>query len=128
MCLSGVLLYASRVVREAPHLLHALLKNVDGVKIPWTKAVVDDVAALKRAASKKLQELPVLEADPQKWVDLWSRFPRQWAQIVKMLLPLNDFDDEVDELPAELVTCEHCLKQFSSARALSVHHARAHGK
>ena len=95
--------------------------------IPWTKAIVDDVAAVKRAAPKKLEELPLFEADSQKWVDLWTRFPRHWAQIVKRL-PLNDCADEVDELPAALVTCEHCLKQFSSARSLAVHRARAHGK
>ena len=96
------LLYASSVAREAPHLLHALHEHVGGVRIPWTKATVDDVAALKRAASKKLEELPLFEADPQKWVDLWTRFPRQWAQIVKMLPP-NDCYDEVGELPAALV-------------------------
>ena len=43
-------------------------------------------------------------------------------------LPLNDYDDEVDELPAALVTCEHCSKRYNSARALAVHRARAHGK
>ena len=58
---------------------------------------------------------------------LWTRYPRQWAQLVK-LLPLNDYDDEVDELPDALVTCELCSKRFISARALAVHRSRAHGK
>ena len=37
---------------------NALLQNVGGAMIPWTKALVDDVAVLKRAAPKKLEELP----------------------------------------------------------------------
>ena len=109
------LLYASRVARKAPSLLHALLQNVDGAMIPWTKALVDDLAALKRAAPKKLEELPPFEADPQKWIVLWTRYPRHWAQLVK-LLPLNDYDDEVDELPDALVTYELCSKKLNSAR------------
>ena len=32
---------------------------------------------------------------------LWTRYPRQWAQLVK-LLPLNDYDDEVDDMPDAL--------------------------
>ena len=119
--------HASRVARKAPSLLHALLQNVGGAMIPWTKALVDDLAALKRAAPKKLEELPPFEADPQKWIVLWSRYPRQWAQLVK-LLPLNDYDDEVDDLPDALVTCEICSKRFISTRALAVHRSRAHGK
>ena len=95
--------------------------------IPWTKAIVDDVAVLKRAAPKKLEELPPFEADHQKWIDLWTRYPRQWAQLVT-LLPLNDYDDEVDELPDALATCEHCSERLNSARALAVHRARVHGK
>ena len=55
------LLYASRVARKAPSLLHAPLQNVGGAMIPWTKALVDDLAALKRAAPKKLEELPPFE-------------------------------------------------------------------
>ena len=121
------LLYASRVAGKAPSLLHALFQNVGGAMIPWTNALVDDLAALKRAAPKKLEELPPFEADLQKWIVLWTRFPRQWAQLVK-LLPLNDYDDEVDDLPDALVICEICSKRFSSARALAVHRSRAHGK
>ena len=52
-----------------------------------------------------MEELPPFEDDPQKWIVLWTRYPRQWAQLVK-LLPLNDHDDEVDDLPDALVTCE----------------------
>ena len=77
--------------------------------IPWTKA------------------LPPFEDDPQKWIAVWTRYPRQWAQLVK-LLPLNDYDDEVDELPDAFVICEVCSKRFNSARALAVHRSRAHGK
>ena len=115
------LLYASRVARKASSLLHVLLQG--GAVIPWTKALVDDLAALKRAAPKKLEELPPFEADPQKWIMLWTRYPRQWAQLVK-LLPLNDYDDEVDDLPDALVTCEICSKRFISTRALAVHLSR----
>ena len=50
-----------------------------------------------------------------------------WAQLVK-LLPLSDYDDEVDELPDALVTCELCSKRCISTRALAVHLSRAHGK
>ena len=121
------LLYASRVARKAPSLLHALLQNVGGAMIPWTEALVDDLAALKRAAPKKLEELPPFEADPQKWIVLWTRYPHQWAQLVK-LLPLNDYDDEVDDLLDALVTREICSKRFISTRALAVHRSRAHGK
>ena len=39
------------------------LHNVGGAMIPWTKALVVDLAALKRAAPKKLEELPPCEAD-----------------------------------------------------------------
>ena len=101
------LLYASRVAGKAPSLLHAPLQNVGGATIPGTKALVDDLAALKRAAPKKLEELPPFEDDPQKWIVLWTRYPHQWARLVK-LLPLNDYDDEVDDLPDALVTCEIC--------------------
>ena len=58
---------------------------------------------------------------------LWTCYPRQWAQLVK-LLQLNDYDDEVDDLPDALVTCEICSKRFISTRALAVHRSRAHGK
>ena len=121
------LLYASRVARKAPSLLHALLQNVGGAMIPWTEALVDDLAALKRAAPKKLEELPPFEADPQKWTVLWTRYPHHWAQLVK-LLPLNDYDDEVDDLLDALVTREICSKRFISTRTLAVHRSRAHGK
>ena len=60
------LLYASRVAKKAPSLSHAPLQNVGGAMIPWTKALVDDLAASKRAALKKLEELPPFEADHQK--------------------------------------------------------------
>ena len=118
------LLCASRVTRKAPSLLRALLQNVGGAMFPWTQALVDDLAALKRAAPKKLEELPPFEDDPQKWILVWTRYPRQWAQLVK-LLPLNDYDDE---LPDAFVTCEVCSRRFNSARALAVHRSRAHGK
>ena len=96
--------------------------------IPWTKALVVDLAALKRAAPKKLEELPPFEDDPQKWIVLWTHYPHQWAQLVK-LLPLNDYyDDEVDDLPEALVTCEIWSKRFISTRALAVHRSRVHGK
>ena len=121
------LLYASRVVRKAPSLLHALLHNVGGAMILWTKALVDDLAALKRAAPKKLEELPPFEDDPQKWIVLWTRYPHQWAQLVN-LLRLKDYDDEVDDVPDALVTCEICSKRLISTRALAFYRSRAHGK
>ena len=112
---------------KPPSLLHALLQNVGGAMIPWTKALVVDLAALKRAAPRSLRSFHRLRMMHRSGLCCGLVIRTNGRNLSSCFLS-TIMMMRWTNLPDALVTCEICSKRFISTRALAVHRSRAHGK
>ena len=106
-------------LRTAAPMLRALLQE-EGMRLPWTKAVVGDLVALQ-AAQPKVAMMPRPAGDVTRGLSwLWNK--SSWKQLVK---PVLTHIGSPALGPAETVQCPDCHKSFL-VKGLGAHRARVH--
>ena len=76
--------YVSRMLRSEFKLLKALLlsKDTAGMKLPWVRMLLNDIAVMKAALGTKLANMPDPMDEPAAWCDLACNYPNGWRQLV----------------------------------------------
>ena len=127
-------MYLATLCRNGPNSLVALLaiKNGnDDERIPWTKAIIDDMRSLQSFWSPKLDELgdPFVHAD--SWCKFITTYPFQWKQYVSISgTCVSQFDtlSNSGEHGDNTFTCTQCPCNpwFNSRMALLAHQRKMH--
>ena len=118
--------------------------------MPWVKLLIDDLRAVKRFHSGKLEELPDPADDARPWMALATGHRAAWKELVReatvqfssaltaarrepVFAPVVQPDDEATgSVGFAGVPCPDCPQDarrlFGSQRAMEAHRAAAHGK
>ena len=132
MLMAARLRYASRVVKLSPPSLIAVLHfRREGVQLPWTKVVCDDMRFLAASCSEAPHVDPAIGA--QEWAS-WIVSGSAASAIHKLHFHESALDKSVQHGGTEDVsralthTCPLCDARFASQKALRMHERVKHGE
>ena len=103
--------------------------------------VLADLEAMRTGLARRFEELPPPAEAPWQWERLWTGYPRQWLQCVRLFgdkarsIELSGLEAAPGEVPPPpeapeapgAVQCDYCPRVFSTAAKAHSHMVRAHG-
>jgi hypothetical protein len=128
------LLYFSRVVRNGPVFLKALIQSTAKHAGSWARTIISDLQWLALKTSK-LDEMPDPAVDAAPWQLFILQHPKAWKAIVNQVVGRV----ETNEIPGAIVTfdgelpflqheCTACGLFFSTKQGMCLHALKMHGR